>query len=177
MKKSTSDHPAGFTITELALTLAILGILAAVAVPAIAHWRESFALRNASQEVFAMLMQAKSEAMRRNRACVAQFNTHHIAGQADMQICVRDCTQPANIIQQTIQLPDGVSFGDGHGANANCLPILPPLPPPAGGVAGAAIVFQPNALPVPGQLGSVVLTIGQLQACVQISRTGNITIF
>ena len=165
MKRSTSDHQAGgFTMVELAMALVVLGIVAAVAIPNITSWRQNFALRNASQEVLAMLMQAKSEAMRRNRSCMVRFNVNHDVGQPDIQVCIMNCTQPTNRIAASA-LSDGVRFTGG--GNADCQAPL----------EDNAIVFRANSLPKDGQCGSIYLVIGQRQARVEINRTGNISIY
>ena len=150
-------------MVELALTLAILGIIAIIAIPNIASWRASFALRNASQEVFAMLMQAKTEAMRRNR--VVEFNVDTAdPARPNMRICVRDCTNPANPKIKQSMLADGVKLvnGDGPDCQARLL--------------NNTIDFRANSLPQGGQCGSIYLAVGRQQAYVEISRTGDISI-
>jgi prepilin-type N-terminal cleavage/methylation domain-containing protein len=166
MKKSTFKHSAGFTMVELALTLAVLGIIAAVAIPNIGAWRQSFALKEASQEVFAMLTQAKSEAMRRNHITVVDIANN--AQNNTMQICARACGPAGNTINQS-QLPTGVTFD-----------IRPGGAGPLQTLAGpGAISFRPNSLALRGNLpanGSVKLQIGNRQARVQVDTTGNISI-
>ena len=69
---STSDRtPAplarGFTLVELMVTVAVVGILATVAVPSMVGFVNTSRLAGASEELTASLQLAKSEAIRRNR--------------------------------------------------------------------------------------------------------------
>jgi len=150
-------------MVELAMILAILGIVAAVAIPSITSWRESFALRNASQEVFATLMQAKTEAMRRNRVVNFNIDTANPA-RPKIQICFRDCTAPANFKIKQSLLTDGVRLASG-----NALDCQAPL-------VNNSISFNAKSLPQGGLCGSIYLAIGQRQARVEIGRTGIISI-
>jgi len=156
MKKPDSD--SGFTMVELAITLGLLGIVAAVAIPSLSEWQGSYALRSAGQEVYAMLMLAKTEAMRRNHNCVVQFiNPNRV------HICDRNCNLPTNVIQESV-LPSGVTFGGGPVGNQCQIPL------------GASITFGADSVPrTPG--GSIYLIISQRQSCVAINNAGNIAIY
>ena len=163
MRKNHLD--SGFTLVEVVVTLAILGIIAMVAVPNIKTWQESYTLRSASQEVYAMLMQAKTEAMKRNRNCRVEFGKNGATG---IQICTGatvSCAAATTFKQS--QLPTGATFTGGGGDGCPSLG------------AGGAFAFRANFLPVNPQFtcGSVYVTVGGQTSRVNINNAGNITIF
>ena len=59
---------AGFTLAEILIVVAILGILAAIAAPSMADMVRAQRLRTAAFDVFAALTLARSEAIKRNKA-------------------------------------------------------------------------------------------------------------
>ena len=59
---------AGFTLAEILIVVAIMGILAAIAAPSMADMVRSQRLRTAAFDVFAALTLARSEAIKRNNA-------------------------------------------------------------------------------------------------------------
>lgn len=57
----------GFSIIEIAVTLVVLGMLLATAVPSMSAWTRNAKLRNQAESLQSGLQQARNEAVRRNR--------------------------------------------------------------------------------------------------------------
>src|SRR6266581_1628050 len=57
----------GVTLIELVVTLAVLGLLLAVAMPEMSQWARNTRIRNAAESVQNGLSKARMEAMRRNQ--------------------------------------------------------------------------------------------------------------
>ncbi len=83
----------GFTLVELMVTVAVVGILATVAVPSMTGFVNTSRLAGASEELTASLQMAKSEAVRRNRpvtVCGGQDGSDDCTGSTSWdQIIVR----------------------------------------------------------------------------------------
>lgn len=63
----TSVRQRGFNLVEAVVTLAVLGILIAAALPSMADWIRSTHVRNLAETTQAGLQKARMEAMRRNQ--------------------------------------------------------------------------------------------------------------
>lgn len=57
----------GFSIIEVVITIAVMGILLAASLPSIGDWLRSVRVRNATEGIVNGLQQARGEAVRRNR--------------------------------------------------------------------------------------------------------------
>ena len=58
----------GFSLIEMLITLAVLGILFMIGLPSLATWMQNTQVRNSAEAVLAGLQLARTEAVRRNRA-------------------------------------------------------------------------------------------------------------
>ena len=63
---SLRKHNGGFTLIEVVISFAVIGILTVLAVPAFQHWIQNTQIRNGAEGILNGLQQARAEAVRSN---------------------------------------------------------------------------------------------------------------
>lgn len=168
----------GFTMVELIVTIAVMGIMFGIAVPNYMDWRKNMLLNSAAQDVYSLFQRAKLEAAKRNNYCTIAFG-RNISGQVrDIAAYIdndKDLVWDAGEeVVYTIMLSSysGVSFDTTKGGGDGLTFTNP----------ADAIAFASNGLPrtnIPGSLamGSVFLVNDKgRELSVVVSSAGNIRI-
>lgn len=66
----------GFTLVEILITIAILGVLLLIGVSNLRGFNEKYKVEAETKQLFADLMDARGRAMQRNRASIVRINTN-----------------------------------------------------------------------------------------------------
>ena len=72
----TQQKQDGFTLVEVMVTIAIIGIIAAIAIPNYLSWKPRYVFRGAVSQVRADLNRAKMRALETRRQCRVVFSTN-----------------------------------------------------------------------------------------------------
>ena len=72
VKRATNQR--GFTLIEIIIVIAILGILGAIAMPSFNVWRQNAQVRSDARLVMGALQQARVEAITRNESVTMDFD-------------------------------------------------------------------------------------------------------
>jgi type II secretion system protein H len=78
IKKNTSRRNQGFTLIETLITIAIMGILAAIAAPSFSAWFNKTKIDNTLTQVEGALKEAQSVALKRNRKCIVRVTEQKV---------------------------------------------------------------------------------------------------
>lgn len=101
MRRATS----GFSVLELMMVLAILGVLSAIAFPSFRYLSSSTKVKSASTELYLALIRARNEAVKRNR--LVSLTSNAAGWQAGWQIVADDNNDGAFTSADRVVLDSG----------------------------------------------------------------------
>ena len=155
----------GFSLSELIIVIAIIGILLAIATPVLLSWLPEIRLNSATRDLYGALSRARLEAARQGKNCVVIFRNNSYQVFVDSNSDKKLDAGETILVTQT--LAADVTFGDESGGsgltfakNGDNLPY---------------IAFKPDMLPI--NMGSAcLLSDSEHLKRVPVNITGNIRI-
>lgn len=156
------DKSKGFTLIELMIIIAVIGIVAAIALPGFKSIIDGRKLVGASDTLYAALLYARSEAIKQNQTIQFQFDTGAWCYGIDDTGADCDCTNPASC---TIS---GVSkvYNDTDFSGVNMT---------TASFTGSSLTFDPLRGLVSDD-GIFILTIGSQTKQVSINLIGRVSV-
>lgn len=110
------NNKSGFTMTELVVVIAIIGITLAIAIPSFLTYRPTMRLKGAARDISTTLQWARMKAVSENNRMEIQFspvnNSYTVYDDNDSDGDV-DPVDTADTAIRTSTLPDGISYGIG----------------------------------------------------------------
>lgn len=157
---------SGFTLIELMITIAVLGILAAIALPSFQSTLERLRVKGAAENFFADLQFARTEAIKQNRNIQFQVDDASWCYGIDDTLADCNCADSPNdcTVSGQVKIQAGSAYKDVN------LTI--------DGLDGDNLVFNPRqGMPVdPDDNSDFVFSINNYSKTVSVNSIGRITL-
>lgn len=140
------SNKLGFTLIEVIVVMALMGILAAIAIPSIISKAPDYKLKGAARDVYSTLQKARTLAVKNNNYAAVIFDVAN--NEYDLCDDWNTVTSSCDGNLQTVSFGNiGVGVGYGHGS-ATVSATNPPGVLPADDVSygGNDVVFGPRGL-------------------------------
>jgi type II secretion system protein H len=110
LKRNSMELSPGFTVIELLIILALMGVISAMSLPAFAQWRQNVRYKDATRNIVYMLREARSRAIsvnREHRVELDPVNRRYRMTQGDS---AQDSTNWDTVVQDWIPLQAEVAL-------------------------------------------------------------------
>ncbi len=160
------SNRSGFTLIELMITIAVLAILAAIALPSFQSTLERLRVKGAAENFFADLQYARTEAIKQNRNIQFQvdaaswcYGIDDTGADCDCNVSPNDCS-----VNGQLKVENSTAYKDVDLA--------------VNGLIGDNLVFNPRqGIPVdPNDNSDFVFSIKNYSKTVSINSVGRITL-
>lgn len=125
MKHDTPRH-TGFTLIELMVTIAILGILVAFGLPSFQTWNGNLEIRNLAQSIQDGLRMAQLEATKRNTQVDFVMTANDLVSSAENATPTASNTGKSWVVRQGTTFIQGKSLK--QGSNSTSIEVRAPTP-------------------------------------------------
>ena len=123
----TKENVSGFSLMELMATISVIGILAAIAIPAFSSWLPDYRLKTAARDLYSNLQRAKMGAIKSNSQWRVYFDVNGgspgryflLSGDGGDGWDTPTTLGGNDVVEMTINLSDyeGVDYGNGDATN------------------------------------------------------------
>ena len=122
MKWEKMKNKRGFTLIEVIVVMAVIGIMATIAIPAISSWLPNYRLKAAARDLYSTMQKARMLAVKTNRDTAVIF----VPATSKYELCddwdsaSTSCTGNIETFDLTL-LPNGIGYG--HGSATAPVPV------------------------------------------------------